>query len=185
MSGTEILLAAALLVAPPESPLPSIPAEDFPAFRIAVHRLAVEWEILDVREMKNFLPRPQDLESDLNLLRRRYQDLKDAPHISDSRRFPERAIINEMLVFNRGFRKHLDDRQLLETDRAAFYRAAVSETDRLYQIWDAVRDSRCELFYITSRRQALKRLRSLIGQEAYYAGELPPHVPVWRFQEIN
>jgi hypothetical protein len=57
------------------------------------------------------------------------------------------------------------------------------ETDDLYRVWDAIRDARCESFYITTRRMALKRLRDLIGPEAYYAGHLPPYVPTWRFQE--
>jgi hypothetical protein len=35
------------------------------------------------------------------------------------------------------------------------------------------------------RRQALKQLRTLIGAEAYYTGQLPPHVPLWRFEEIK
>ena len=48
-----------------------------------------------------------------------------------------------------------------------------------------MRDARCEYYYITVRRQALKRLRTMIGAEAYDAAELPPYVPLWRFLELN
>jgi hypothetical protein len=62
---------------------------------------------------------------------------------------------------------------------------ALKETDSLYQVWDSVRDARCEYYYITVRRQALKRLQQMIGPDAYNAANLPPHVPLWRFQEVN
>ncbi len=63
--------------------------------------------------------------------------------------------------------------------------AVLDETKRLYRVWDAVRDSKCEFYYVTVRRQALRKLRDLVGPEAYEAGDLPPHVPVWRFQAMN
>ena len=58
---------------------------------------------------------------------------------------------------------------------------ALAETDRLYKVWDAVRDARCDFYYVTVRRQALKRLREALGDAAYAATDLPPHVPAWRF----
>ena len=60
-----------------------------------------------------------------------------------------------------------------------------AEVDRLYQIWDTTRDARCEYYYIHVRRGALKKLRDAVGEEAYYSGTLPPHVPVWRFARID
>ena len=59
------------------------------------------------------------------------------------------------------------------------------ETDRLYQVWDSVRDARCDFYYVTVRRQALKKLRDLIGEDAYLDAELPANVPTWRFNEMN
>jgi hypothetical protein len=185
MSGTEIFLAATLLAAPMGSPLPAVSNDDWPAFREAVHKLAVDWEILDTRELKYILVKPQDADSDINLLRKRYQELKDAPPLTDCGRLPARAVVNDLIAFNRAFRQHLDGRQVLESDRAAAYRQALQETDRLYLIWDAIRDARCDFYYVTVRRQALKRLRELLGAEAYYCGDLPPYVPIWRFLEIQ
>ena len=52
-------------------------------------------------------------------------------------------------------------------------------------MWDAVRDARCEFYYVTVRRQSLQKLRDLIGKEAYAAGELPDYVPTWRFLPIR
>src|SRR5439155_11277213 len=108
--------------------------------------------------------------ADLNMLRRRYKELADAPRLADSYRFPERAAVNELVRFNRAYRKNLDQRHLLETDR-------------LYQVWDAVRDARCEFYYVTVRRHALKKLKDQIGDEAWDTATLPPGVPTWRFAD--
>ena len=184
MFGSEFLLAAALLIQPadtPETPQPDL----FPSVRFALQVLAVEWEILDPREVRYVLARAEDFSSDLNLLRRRNGELNDAPSANDCQRFPERTTVNEFLAFNRSYRQHLDIRQPGEPARWWELRTALQETDHLYQIWDTVRDARCEYYYVTVRRQALKRLRELLGEQAYYSGQLPPYVPLWRFAQVN
>jgi hypothetical protein len=185
MSPTSALMAAALLVAPPDTPEPPVAADAWPALQAELQATAIEWEILDPREVRYVLARAEDFESDLNLLRRRYQELADAPRVAESRRLPDRNAVNDLLAFNRAYRRHLEARQPVELDRGEELRAAQRETDRLYQVWDAVRDARCEFYYVTVRRQALKRLQEMVGPEAYHAGQLPPFVPLWRFQEIR
>ena len=185
MSGPDLIIAAMLLTTPPG--VPESPPDEgrWPAVRDAVHQLAVQWEILDPRETRYVLTRPDDFCGDLNMLRRRYVELLDAPPVADGRRFPDRAAVNELVRFNRSYRKHLDQRQLLEVDRADALRGVMWETDRLYQVWDAVRDARCEFYYITVRRHALRKLKDLIGDEAYQTASLPPNVPTWRFAEMR
>jgi hypothetical protein len=129
--------------------------------------------------------RVEDFQSDLSLLRRRYRDLADAPPLCDSERFPERSAVNEFLAFNRAYRQHIDAAVTAESTRGWELRTALQETDQLYYIWDTVRDARCEYYYVTVRRQALKRLREQLGEQAYYQTKLPPYVPLWRFREIN
>jgi hypothetical protein len=119
------------------------------------------------------------------MLRRRYQDLLDAPPLADSLRFPDRPVVNDLLTFNRAYRQHLDTCLTIETVHWWELREAIQEVDRLYQVWDAVRDARCDYYYVAVRRQALKRLREMIGEEAYYSGCLPPYVPIWSFQRID
>jgi hypothetical protein len=179
----EYLLALGLLLAPPDAPAPD-PAL-FSATRLPLQVLAVEWEILDPREVRYMLARQEDFSSDLNLLRRRNAELAGAPLAADAGRFPERTTVNELLAFNRAYRQHLEFRQPGEPARFWELRAALQETDHLYQVWDAVRDARSEYYYITVRRQALNRLRMMLGEPAYYAGELPPCVPTWRFTPIS
>jgi hypothetical protein len=88
-----------------------------------------------------------------------------------------------LIQFNRGYRANLTKRQAIEADRFEDLSEAIKETDRLYHIWDAVRDARCDYYHVTVRRQALKRLKSMLGNEDYLTANLPPNVPTWRFAE--
>jgi hypothetical protein len=185
MFGLDYMLAVALLTSPADAEDPTLSAERFAVLQPTLQKVAVQWEILDPREVRYVLAHHDDLGSDLKLLRRRYRDLADAPAVCDSQRFPDRAAVGELLTFNRSYRQHLDNCQAVEMVHWWELREALQETDRLYHVWDTVRDARCEYYYVTVRRQALKRLRDLVGEEAYYSGQLPPHVPVWRFRWID
>jgi hypothetical protein len=181
----DLVLAALLLTTPAGTPESCPPAEQFPALRDSILKVAIEWEILDPRETRYMLTKPEDFCCDLNVLRRRYHELKDAPKVGEAYRFPDRKHVNELVRFNRAYRKHLETRQQFEFDRTGLFMEAIQETDQLYQVWDAVRDSRCDFYYIMVRRQALQRLKEMLGNEAYQMAELPPHVPVWRFNDLD
>jgi hypothetical protein len=185
MFAFEYVMAAALLTAPEESAALKQPPPLYDALRPALQELAIRWEIMDPREKRYVLARPEDFQADLKLLCRRYRRLLDAPRLADCYRFPDRATINDLLAFNRTYRQFLTARQPVDLVHAEELREALNETDQLYQVWDAVRDARCNYYYVTVRRQALQQLRTLIGERAYYAGILPPHVPLWRFPEID
>ena len=185
MTPCDLILAAALIAAPPGTPEPAPLPEQWAGLQAALHKTAVEMEILDERETRYVLARPDDFEADLNLLRRRYVDLADAPKLGEAGRFPDRRAVSEYITFNREYRKTLETRQVWESDRADLIRVVVLETDQLYKVWDAVRDARCEFYYVTVRRQALKRLKEVIGDEAFANADLPPCVPEWRFAEAR
>jgi hypothetical protein len=159
--------------------------DQFAALRPGLVAVALDLEILDPRETRYVLANPEDAFSDLQMLRRRFQELADAPRVSDALRFPDRTMINELLSFNRAYRNHVEMRQPLEMGNGGYLRGAQREVDYLYQVWDTARDARCEYYYVTVRRQALKRLREMLGEDAYYQGRLPSHVPVWRFEPIQ
>jgi hypothetical protein len=186
MFAYECVMAMAILTAP-EVPGPGacpVAAADA-SFRPALQQVAIRLEILDPRESRYVLARDEDFAADLKLLRRRYRNLREAPRLSDCQRFPDRNLVNELLTFNRTYREFLTSRQRVDLVHADEVHTALLEVDRLYQIWDAVRDARCTYYYITVRRQALKHLRELIGDAAFYRGELPSNVPVWRFPEVD
>ncbi len=185
MSPFPYLLAVALLSSPHEGLETRFTPEVVAKLQPALQSLAVQWEILDPREVRYVLTREEDFASDLQLLRRRFRDLAGAPALNDCQRFPDRAAVTDLLAFNRAYRQNIDVRQPLELPQWWALREVLQETDRLYQVWDTVRDARCEYYYITVRRQALKKLQEMVGPEAYLTGRLPPHVPLWRFQMIE
>lgn len=185
MAASDLILAAALLTAPVGTPEQTPPEERWTAIRDAVHQTAVTWEIMDPRETRYVMATRDDFEPDLNLLRKRFAELADAPKLSECQRLPDRRTVNELIKFNRAFRKHLEERQVWETDRNDLFHVAIQETDRLYRQWDAIRDAQCDFYYVTVRRAALKKLRDALGAEAFTAGHMPPYVPEWRFASVK
>lgn len=181
MSATDLVLAATLLSAPVGTPEQLPPEDRWVAVRDAIHKTAVAWEIMDPREERYLLGTRDDFTADLNLLRKRYADLADAPKLSDCHRLPDRRTVNELIRFNRAFRKHLEQREVWEADRSDLFQEAMKETDRFYQQWDAIRDAQCDFYYVTVRRTALKKLRDSLGADAFATGTMPPYVPEWRF----
>ena len=185
MAWAEYLLAAQLLTAPADASELQGELRQYAPLRPALQRLAIHYEILDPREVRYVLTRTDDFPSDLRLLRRRYDDLADAPPLHDCERFPQRDMVNELLSFNRAYRQYLCCRQPVDLGRWWEFRAALQETEYLYQVWDTLRDARCEYYYVTVRRRALKKLRELLCEDSYYKAQLPPHVPLWRFQDLD
>jgi hypothetical protein len=177
------LLASLLLVAPIERDYINIQPDC--ALLAALQRQAVAMELLDSRELGQVFAYRTTFASDLTLVRERFAQLRDAPAARDGDRFPDRDKVNDMLAFNFAFRQHLDNEKLMRPSRADEIQLALQEANRLHQIWEIVRDARSDFYHIAVRRQALKELRNTIGDEAYYSGNLPPHVPFWRFQSIN
>lgn len=185
MSTAEMFLAAMLLAGVPESPVPTISQDDWPAVQEAICERAIEMQILDKRELQFLFTRAEEFRNDINILRRRQQDLRNAPRLEDCDRFPKRDDVNSMLNFNRGFRQQMEAKRIAEPHKADDYGNAIQEAERLHQVWDAVRDARCDFYYVTVRRQALAKLRTAAGEDAYHSGQLPPCVPTWRFQEVK
>jgi hypothetical protein len=185
MGSFKLLIAAALLSTPAEDLNLQDVAKMYEPLAPSLRTLAVQWEILDPRELHHMLAHEQDFEADLKALQERYRELRVAPPLAEALRFPGRDIVNDLLAFNRAYRQDLDSRLSLDVVHGEALRAALMETDQLYRIWDLVRDARCEYYYVTVRRQALQSLRETVGNVSFYTGQLPPHVPVWRFAKAD
>ena len=179
MSTYSCLFAFALLATPPD--LLELPeaAKLFDTLGPDLKAIALHLELLDPKETY-VLEERDDFAGDLKLLQGRYQDLRAAPPLVDCQRFPDREMVGDLLAFNRLYREGLHNRLNVDRVHSEDLKAALSETDFLYRVWDKVRDARCEYYYVTYRRQALQELRDMVGARAYYTGQLPPHVPLWR-----
>lgn len=142
-------------------------------------------EIMDAREWRYMMSKREELQDDFKMLMNRAHDLRDAPFLSDHHRFAiGRDEINALLVFNRQYMTHLQSMRGLFPNDAALMRV-IAETDALYQAWDSLRDAKTDYYYCHVRRQALMKLKSLIGAEAFERGAMPGNVPEWRFVEVR
>jgi hypothetical protein len=175
----DLALAVVVLTSPGEPPpLPPCPLS-------TIQGVALAWEILDPREGRYVLARGEDWMADIKMLRRRYLELACAPPLSDSDRWPDKELLDQCLQFNREYRGFLQDRlgwDRLDQDAIA---EAITQTEYLYHVYDLVRDAKQGYYYVSLRRSALAKLREEIGPQMYYAGCLPPPVPLWSFRRID
>jgi hypothetical protein len=173
----DFVLALAVLLAPADAAGAPAPSEHAGLWR-TVQAVALALEVLDPREMRGVLARPQDFEADLALIRKRHRELGDAPPVCDAWRFPARELAVNMLAVNRERHRELTlKRQAIGPHPALD--GALAECERLYRVWDAVRDARSEFYYVGVRRQALALLRQTLGDPAYHSAHLPPAAPAW------
>jgi hypothetical protein len=140
----------------------------------AIQLVALTLELMDSREIAY---------CDLELLQQRYKTLRDAPPACDAIRFLERELIRDLMTRNRKYREWLEQRKSLTHEE--WIDEALVETERLYRIYDLVCDATCPYYYVSVRRKALLDLRKEIGEQAYYAGVLPAHVPVWFYRRAD
>jgi len=185
MLAYQYILAAALITSPADKLDKPMPDQWHAFLAPALRTLALEWELLDKREMGYILAYPQDFCTDVKLLQNRFQDFGKAPMVFEAMRFPDRDSVTDLLAFNRAYRETLSTRLALDMVHAEELSAAMRETDQLYRIWDLVRDARGEYYYVSYRRQALQQLRDMVGAEAFYSGNLPPNVPLWRIPIVD
>lgn len=155
----EILLAAAIAAATP-------PALD----------LAVE---------AGLLSREESHCADLAEVWFRAVDLVDCPDLHDLYRWPGSGDTREAMNFNRAYRSHLEARHAWEKWNQAEIWEALIETDRLWKVWDTLDDAHLRHFSRYRRRQALRTLRELLGEDAYARGAMPPPVPLQYLRAID
>lgn len=179
----DYIFASMLLLAPVDHIEVPPPETRWPAISQAVQKVAVDWELLDKAECKYLMHELKDFNVDLKILKSRCVTLKDAPRAIEAMRFPDRIFCSGQLSFNAAYQGHMIIARDCSSDRDT-YNDIIAEAKKLHTVWDAVRDSRCDYYHVTVRREALAKLRGLIGDEAFYSGELPPCVPVWRFKEL-
>ena len=186
MVAFRILWASVLLSSPPETMRPGMlppgaEAGVYAALAPTLRGLALHWQILDARELGRLLNDAKDFPQDLKVLQERMQRLYCAPLLEERGRFVPLKLVEQLTAHNRAYRKELEDRLALDTLHAEELRAAIAETEELFRIWDTLRDALTEHYYIDYQRQALDRLRQQIGLAAFYRGDMPPALPIWRF----
>lgn len=173
----EHVLALAVLIAPTTAGDLLVPREHVCVWR-TIQAVALSMEWIDPREKRYVLAHSCDFEPDVQLLRRRAMEMGNAPPITDAWAFPSRELACHQLGLNREYHRKLTQQRDAVGDYPGLDEL-LTETDRRYKIWDAVRDAQSEFYYLTVRRSALALLRQMLGDGSYHQAELPPPVPGW------
>ncbi len=122
----------------------------------------------------------QEMQWAIGSLQMAYQ----APPLSDLDRWPDRATVTAQRHASREFRELLRCRLLIEPDNQALSEI-LTEAEKLYAIWDKLDDVQSPTKDLTNRLVCLYVFRSLLGEENYLAGRIPPALPLHRFRQID
>lgn len=173
-----LVLALVVITAPPDTAyeVPPCPMHSLQAVAVAL-------ELLDRRDCQYYFRWREQLEYDTREMRKRWAELRNAPPVVDAVRFPGLDVCRDAIDANRSYRRWLLDRAILFPNDM-WITEAIGECERLWHVWDRVSDSQRE-YRINYRRACLMRIRDEIGPHLYYAGCLPPPVPVWRLWRID
>jgi hypothetical protein len=124
---------------------------------------------------------------DIQLIRLRNRCLHNAPRICEVLNLPSRETAAAFRNFNREFRNRLAER--VKSNQGGWQNdeltIVLGEADQQFAVWSAIYEARSDSYYLTVKREALKKLRILIGDEAYYSHNFPPCVPYWRFSSMD
>jgi len=126
-----------------------------------------------------------DFRSELSYVRRHGRELLDSPPISDCTWLPPYAVAQDCRRFNLSYQRSLELRRQVLLHRQEEWTEALCEAQYLGEVWRRIETATCPSNSWVCRRRGLQQLREILGPEAYYSGQLPPCVPVWRFQLVE
>lgn len=152
----------------------------------------IKAEIIDIRESNGLFYTfdAKNLITDTLIVYDRFVRLKDAPFIWTHFLFTIHPdTLANMISINRGHKNWLSETINLQTNWALRERLELQKADNefLYDIYDALNDSKRNIYYIHIRRVALLKLKNRldkIDKEMFWKGELPPNLPLWFFNPI-
>jgi hypothetical protein len=109
-------------------------------------------------------------------------DLAGAPHLVEAERLPPIGVIDGQIEANRLCRERLQRQIDYDLVRGPCAWQALREAERLQEWWSRARCARSESYTWYARRFSLQWLRAQIGEQAYWASDWPPAVPVWSYE---
>src|SRR5262249_36616079 len=144
MGAYHLLLASALLTASGET----MPLEKIGAWHASlapgVRLIALEWQILDARELGRVLVHPAAFAKDVKVLQERMRKLQHAPLLEERGRFPPLRLVEQLIANNRKYHTELQQRLEIDPLHADELRDAMDEAEQLFRVWDTLRDALTE-----------------------------------------
>lgn len=151
MDAYDLMLAVAMLMAPPGTP--TYPDAYLPAVNQAATNLGLPITLgcLDL--------------NCVDVVRQQIIDMATWPELADSYCFPWPDLW--YLEWNRKHCEELKRRIIWEADRAPELRRMLALAEWDYRVWCAILEAKAEKRCVYHRRQALENLRLLVGDEGY------------------
>lgn len=180
----ELILAFAILSNPDikavESPCPP---DRLAAMSAALQKVSVDLELLDPHYSTGYFARTGDYVQDINMVRIRYQKLKDAPRVWESQKFvgPDYSACEDFLDRSLlHYRKLWECRFLSDVE----YLAIEEEIEYRDLMYRTARNASSNTYYtVPLRREALLWLKNELTPEQWSRGELLPLLPEWLIHE--
>lgn len=151
-----------------------------------VQQYFIREQVLDIDEAHNFCQFDKGFLADLQVMFNRQIELTGVPRIEAVMVFGiDKASCNELLMFNHRHEKYLRNMRKLYPSQEKLYSRIIKDNKRRYDIYNRIYDCYRLEYLIMDRRFSLRDLRNLIGEENFYAGRLPDHVPFQYFTEVR
>lgn len=106
------------------------------------------------------------------------------PPGSDRHHFPHLHICQENVKFSKQYIQHIEFQQCLYPHLFKEYDKILKDAEWCHRCWSRLEYVQMKPWNETSDRCFLGKIREMVGEEAYYGGQMPPHVPIWHFQKI-
>jgi len=104
------------------------------------------------------------------------------PPLSDCHFLPDGNLAWSNLLLSKHYRDVLQEKRSLRFHDNRLWEIG-RENNVLHNIWEEAATATNNCYADHMRRRALRSLKGLIGDEAYYSGRLPPPIPYWYFTE--
>lgn len=197
----EGLIVCALLSGPP-IPMDALPELTRP-LAVALKEEAISQELIDEDEWKLFFfvhkiidGRVKGVSEEFPNTKKQFHDVLlelwtrrdefiNAPRMHELERFPSREIVQEHIHFARQYSWNLEKAAEVDFAFAPYYLATQREIQNSLRYWQTLNSATSSYVYLYGRRKYLMELKEMLGDEAFYRGELPPHVPYWNFREVG
>ena len=167
-------LTLLLILSPVAPPVPHRAPE--PLWR-SLKRVALALEVVGPHERWI-----DDYRSEVAYVRLHWRELADAPGLADADWLPPPSVTRDCRCFNLRYQRFVELRARVQLHHRDEWEEVLREAQQLGETLCLVDAATCPTRSWVCRRQALEQLRERIGPERFYAHELPPCVPLWRFQ---
>lgn len=108
-----------------------------------------------------------------------WQQLRGTPSSWDALRFPPAEVATVFAAEVIAYKEYLEAMRWIDLRHWRKYDKAIQAADHRINIWTTLQVVNSPLVWVHHKRQNLRRLRELLGDEDYFSGLVQPPIPPW------